>query len=109
MNHCGLSDNKYYELAQKCMPNGSCDVISFGLKDGREVSAKFMDSLKLAAIITHVVDAHTCVFRPASHTHHQLSDEQSLGAGIRPGLIHFSASTENVEDIIADVGQVLDA
>ena len=98
-----------YELAQKYMPNGSCGVISFGLKGGREVSIKFMDSLKLAAIVTHVADARTCVLHPASHTHRQLSDEQLLEAGIRPDLIRFSVGIENAEDIIADIEQALNA
>ena len=109
VNYCGLPDNKYYELAQKYMPNGSCGVISFGLKGGREVSIKFMDSLKLAAIVTHVADARTCVLHPASHTHRQLSDEQLLEAGIRPDLIRFSVGIENAEDIIADIEQALNA
>jgi len=109
VNYCGLPDNKYYELAQKYTPNGSCGVISFGLKGGREVSIKFMDSLKLAAIVTHVADARTCVLHPASHTHRQLSDEQLLEAGIRPDLIRFSVGIENAEDIIADIEQALNA
>ena len=103
VNYCGLPGNKYYELAQKYMPGGSCGVISFGLKGGREVSIKFMDSLKLAAIVTHVADARTCVLHPASHTHRQLSDEQLLEAGIRPDLIRFSVGIENADDIIADI------
>ena len=91
------------------MPIGSCGVISCGLKGGREVSIKFMDSLKLAAIVTHVADARTCVLHPASHTHRQLSDEQLLEAGIRPDLIRFSVGIENAEDIIADIEQALNA
>ena len=109
VNYCGLPDNKYYELAQKYMPGGSCGVISFGLKGGREVSIKFMDSLKLAAIVTHVADARTCVLHPASHTHRQLSDEQLLEARIRPDLIRFSVGIENADDIIADIEQALNA
>ena len=109
VNYCGLPDNKYYSLAQKYMPNGSCGVISFGLKGGRDVSIKFMDSLKLAAIVTHVADARTCVLHPASHTHRQLSDEQLLEAGIRPDLIRFSVGIENADDIIADIEQALNA
>lgn len=109
VNYCGLPDNKYYELAQKYMPNGSCGVISFGLKGGREISIKFMDSLKLAAIVTHVADARTCVLHPASHTHRQLSDEQLLEAGVRPDLIRFSVGIENADDIIADIEQALNA
>ena len=109
VNYCGLPDNKYYELAQKYMPNGSCGVISSGLKGGREVSIKFMDSLQLVAIVTHVADARTCVLHPASHTHRQLSDEQLLEAGVRPDLIRLSVGIENVDDIIADIEQALNA
>ena len=109
VNYCGLPGNKYYELAQKYMPNGSCGVISFGLKGGREVSIKFMDSLQLVAIVTHVADARTCVLHPASHTHRQLSDEQLLEAGVRPDLIRLSVGIENVDDIIADIEQALNA
>ena len=109
VNYCGLPDNKYYSLAQKYMPNGSCGVISFGLKGGRDVSIKFMDSLKLAAIVTHVADARTCVLHPASHTHRQLTDEQLMEAGVRPDLIRFSVGIENAEDIIADIEQALNA
>ena len=86
VNFAGLEGNKYYDLAQKYMPNGTCGVISFGLKGGREVSIKFMDSLKLAAIVTHVADARTSVLHPASHTHRQLSDEQLREAGVDPDL-----------------------
>ena len=101
VNYCGLPGNKYYELAQKYMPNGSCGVISFGLK--------FMDSLQLAAIVTHVADARTCVLHPASHTHRQLTDEQLMEAGVRPDLIRFSVGIESAEDIIADIEQALNA
>ena len=107
VNYCGLPDNKYYALAQKYMPNGSCGVISFGLKGGREVSIKFMDSLKLAAIVTHVADARTCVLHPASHTHRQLTDEQLIEAGVAPDLIRLSVGIENANDIIADIKQAL--
>lgn len=86
VNYCGLPGDKYYEQAQKYMPNGSCGVVTFGLKGGREESIKFMDSLKLAAIVTHVADARTCVLHPASHTHRQLTDEQLMEAGVRPDL-----------------------
>lgn len=109
VNYCGLKSNKYYDLAQKYMPNGSCGVVSFGLKGGRDTSIKFMDNLKLAAIVTHVADARTCVLHPASHTHRQLSDEQLLAAGIRPDLIRFSVGIENADDIIADIEQALEA
>jgi O-acetylhomoserine (thiol)-lyase len=109
VNYCDLPGNKYYDLAKKYMPNGSCGVISFGLKGGRDESIKFMDSLKFIAIVTHVADARTCVLHPASHTHRQLSDEQLIEAGVRPDLIRLSVGNENVEDIINDIKQALDA
>ena len=109
VHYCGLPGDKYYELGQKYLPNGSCGVISFGLKGGRDVSIRFMDNLKLAAIVTHVADARTCVLHPASHTHRQLSDEQLREAGVEPDLIRLSVGIENVEDIIADLQQALDA
>ena len=107
VNYSGLKNNKYYELAQKYLPNGSCGVIAFGLKGGRDLAIKFMDSLQLAAIVTHVADARTCVLHPASHTHRQLSDEQLIEAGVAPDLIRFSVGIENVDDIIADIEQAL--
>lgn len=107
VNYCGLPSNKYYELAQKYLPNGSCGVIAFGLKGTREDAVKFMDSLKLACIVTHVADARTCVLHPASHTHRQLSDEQLIEAGVAPDLIRLSVGIENVDDIIADLEQAL--
>ncbi len=107
VNYPGLQSNKYYELAQKYMPNGTCGVISFGLKGGRDVSVSFMDHLKLAAIVTHVADARTCVLHPASHTHRQMNDEQLMEAGVQPDLIRFSVGIENVNDIIADIEQAL--
>ena len=107
VNYPGLPGNKYYELAQKYMPNGTCGVISFGLKGGRNVSANFMDQLQLAAIVTHVADARTCVLHPASHTHRQMSDEQLVEAGVAPDLIRFSVGIENADDIIADLEQAL--
>lgn len=107
VNYCGLPDNNNYELAQKYMPNGSCGVISFGLKGERHLATKFMDSLQLAAIVTHVADARTSVLHPASHTHRQLSDEQLLEAGVRPDLIRLSVGIENADDIIADIDQAL--
>ena len=109
VNYCGLPDNKYYSLAQKYMPNGSCGVISFGLKGGRDVSIKFMDSLEFIAIVTHVADARSCVLHPASHTHRQLTDEQLMEAGVRPDLIRLSVGIENADDIIADIEQALNA
>ena len=107
--YCGLPYNKYYTLAQKYMPNGSCGVISFGLKGGRDVSIKYMDSLEFIAIVTHVADARSCVLHPASHTHRQLSDEQLMEAGVRPDLIRLSVGIENADDIIADIEQALNA
>lgn len=107
VNYPGLKSSKYYDLAQKYMPNGTCGVISFGLKGGREVSVSFMDHLKLAAIVTHVADARTCVLHPASHTHRQMNDEQLKEAGVQPDLIRFSVGIENVDDIIADIEQAL--
>lgn len=108
VNYPGLKGNKYYELAQKYMPNGTCGVVSFGLKGGREAAAEMMDYLKLAAIVTHVADARTSVLHPASHTHRQMTDEQLVEAGVAPDLIRFSVGIENSEDIIADLKQALD-
>ena len=108
VNYAGLKENKYHELAKKYMPNGTCGVISFGLKGGRDVAIPFMDHLKLAAIVTHVADARTCVLNPASHTHRQMTDEQLKEAGIAPDLIRFSVGIENAEDIIADLKQALE-
>ena len=109
VNYPGLENDKYHALAQKYMPNGSCGVISFGLKGGRDVSIKFMDSLEFIAIVTHVADARSCVLHPASHTHRQLSDEQLMEAGVRPDLIRLSVGIENADDIIADIEQALNA
>ena len=108
VNYCGLKSSKYYELAQKYMPYGSCGVIAFGLNGTREEAIKFMDSLKLACIVTHVADARTCVLHPASHTHRQLSDEQLIEAGVAPDLIRLSVGIENVNDIIADLQQAME-
>ena len=107
VNYAGLPGNKYYELAKKYMPKGTCGVISFGLKGGRDISVSFMDKLKLAAIVTHVADARTCVMHPASHTHRQLSEEELVEAGVQPDLIRFSVGIENADDIIADLEQAL--
>lgn len=103
----GLKSDKYYELAQKYMPNGTCGVIAFGLKGTREDAIKFMDHLKFICIVTHVADARTCVLHPASHTHRQLTDEQLREAGIAPDLIRLSVGIEDVHDIIADIDQAL--
>ncbi len=108
VNYAGLEGNKYYPLAQKYMKNGTCGVISFGLKGGRETAKKFMDNLQLAAIVTHVADARTCVLHPASHTHRQLTDEQLVEAGVQPDLIRFSVGIEDAQDIIDDIKQALE-
>lgn len=107
VNYPGLPGNKYYELAHKYMPGGTCGVVTFGLRGGREESIRFMDSLQLCAIVTHVADARTSVLHPASHTHRQLSDEQLIAAGVAPDLIRFSVGIEAPEDIIQDIQQAL--
>lgn len=103
----GLEGNSQYELAQKYLPKGSCGVIAFGIKGGREAATKFMDSLKLAAVVTHVADSRTCVLHPASTTHRQMNDEELAHAGISPDLIRMSVGIEDAEDIIKDVEQAL--
>lgn len=108
VHYSGLPGDECYELAQKYLPNGSCGVIAFGLKGTRETAVKFMDSLRLIAIVTHVADARTCVLHPASHTHRQLSDEQLREAGVAPDLIRLSVGIEDVDDILADIRQALD-
>ena len=108
VNYCGLKSSKSYELAQKYRPNGSGGVIAFGLNGTREETIRFMDSLKLACIVTHVADARTCVLHPASHTHRQLTDEQLIEAGVAPDLIRLSVGIENVDDIISDLEQALE-
>lgn len=107
VNYPGLPGNKYYDLAQKYMGGNTCGVISFGLKGGRAAAEQMMDHLSLAAIVTHVADARTCVLHPASHTHRQMTDEQLLEAGVAPDLIRFSVGIENVKDIIADLDHAL--
>lgn len=109
VNYPALPSNKYYPLVQKYMPGGTCGVVSFGVKGGREKAEKFMNSLKLAAIVTHVADARTCVLHPASSTHRQLSDSELIECGVSPDLIRFSVGIENVDDIIEDIQQALDA
>ena len=103
----GLEGDSQYELAQKYLPNGSCGVIAFGIKGGREAATKFMDNLKLAAVVTHVADSRTCVLHPASTTHRQMNDEELAHAGISPDLIRMSVGIEDAEDIIKDVEQAL--
>ena len=107
VNYPGLKSNKYYDLAQKYLSNGSCGVISFGIQGGRDAATKFMDSLKLAAIVVHVADVRTCVLHPASTTHRQLSDQQLIDCGITPELIRMSIGVEHIDDIIADLEQGL--
>ena len=108
VHYCGLKDDKAYALGQKYLPNGSCGVIAFGLKGTRETAIKWMDSLEMINIVTHVADARTCVLHPASHTHRQLSDEQLREAGVAPDLIRLSVGIEDVDDILADIRQALD-
>lgn len=106
----GLEGDEHYQVAKKYMPDGTCGVLCFGVKekDGVDVSEKFMDSLKLAAIVTHVADARTCLLHPASHTHRQMTKEQLIEAGVKPDLIRFSVGIENAEDIIADLEQAFE-
>lgn len=107
VNCAMLEDDKQYAKAQKYMPNGTCGVVSFGIKGGRAAATKFMDSLKLAAIVTHVADTRSCCLHPASTTHRQLTDEQLKECGVTPDLIRFSCGIEDCEDIIADIEQAL--
>ncbi|MDO4335278.1 MAG: O-acetylhomoserine aminocarboxypropyltransferase/cysteine synthase [Bacteroidales bacterium] len=107
VNYAGLESSRYHELAKRQMPQGTCGVISFGLKGSREEAIEFMDRLKFIAIVTHVADARTCVLHPASHTHRQLTDEQLREAGVAPDLVRLSVGIEDVEDIIADLEQAL--
>ena len=108
VNYPDLPGNRYYDLAKKYMPNGTCGVVSFGIKGGRESATRFMDSLKLAAIVTHVADARTCVLHPASTTHRQLTDKQLEECKTPADLVRFSVGIEDAEDIIADLAQALD-
>ena len=108
VRYSGLADDPDHKLALKYLPNGSCGVMCFGLKGDRETAIKFMDSLKMIAIVTHVADARSCVLHPASHTHRQLSEDQLRDAGIAPDLIRLSVGIEDVEDIIDDIRQALD-
>ncbi|MDD6620834.1 MAG: O-acetylhomoserine aminocarboxypropyltransferase/cysteine synthase [Eubacteriales bacterium] len=103
-----LEGDEQFDLAQKYMPKGTCGVVSFGIKGGREAATIFMDSLKLAAIVTHVADARTCCLHPASTTHRQLTDEQLEECGVSPDLVRFSVGIENADDIIEDIQQALD-
>ena len=105
----GLEGDKYYDLAQKYMPNGTCGVVSFGVKGGREMAEKFMGNLKIAAIETHVADARTCCLHPASATHRQMNEEELVAAGISGDLVRLSCGIEHSDDLIADIKQALDA
>ena len=105
VHYAGLEEDKYHALAEKYMPNGTCGVLSFGVKGGREAAIAFMDKLKVATIVTHVADARTCLLHPASHTHRQMTDEQLAEAGVDADLIRLSVGIENVEDIIEDLKQ----
>lgn len=108
VSYPSLEGDKWYDLAQKYLPNGSCGVVSFGVKGGRSAAEKFMKSLRLAAIETHVADARTCCLHPASATHRQMNDNELAAAGISPDLVRFSCGIESSEDLIADISQALD-
>ena len=108
VNYCGLPENKYHTLARKYLPEGSCGMLTLGLKGGRDHAIRFMDALRLVSIVTHVADVRSCVLHPASHTHRQLSDEQLVAAGVAPDLIRFSVGIEDIDDILADVQQALE-
>ena len=107
VNYCGLPDSKYYDLAKKYLPNGACGVMAFGVKGTKEDAIRFMDSLELISIVTHVADARSCILHPASHTHRQLSNEQLIEAGVAPDLMRLSVGIEDAEDLIADLEQAL--
>ena len=108
VRYSGLEGDAYHELAKKYLPNGSCGVMAFGLKGDRETAIRFMDSLDMINIVTHVADARTCILHPASHTHRQLSEEQLREAGIAPDLMRLSVGIEDIEDILDDIKQALD-
>ena len=105
----GLEGDKYYDLAKKYMPNGTCGVVSFGVKGGRDAAERFMAGLKIAAIETHVADARSCCLHPASATHRQMNDEELIAAGVGPDLVRLSCGIESGDDLIADIKQALDA
>ncbi len=109
VTYASLEGDKYYDLAQKYMPGGTCGVVSFGVKGGRSAAEKFMKHLKVAAIETHVADARTCCLHPASATHRQMSDEELLAAGVSGDLVRYSCGLENAEDLIADLKQALES
>ncbi len=103
-----LPEDKYHDLAQKYMPKGTCGVITFGVKGGRDACVRMMDALQMIAIVTHVADARSCVLHPASHTHRQMNEEELIEAGVAPDLVRFSVGIENIDDIIDDLAQALD-
>ncbi len=109
VTYAGLEGDKYYDIAQKYMPKGTCGVVSFGVKGGRSAAEKFMKHLKVAAIETHVADARTCCLHPASATHRQMSDEELLAAGVSGDLVRYSCGLENADDLIADLKQALES
>jgi O-acetylhomoserine (thiol)-lyase len=108
VNFCKLPGDKYYELAEKYLPNGGCGVVSFGVKGGRKAAEEFMGNLRLAAIETHVADARTCCLHPASSTHRQMNDAELAAAGVSPDLVRMSCGLEAASDLIADIKQALD-
>ena len=109
VNYCGLPGDRYHALAEKYLPNGSCGVVSFGVKGGRKAAEAFMKHLKIAAIETHVADAHSCCLHPASATHRQMNDEELVAAGVSPDLVRLSCGLENAQDLIEDIEQALNA
>ena len=108
VTYCGLPGDQYHALAQKYLPNGSCGVVSFGVKGGRKAAETFMKHLKLAAIETHVADARTCCLHPASATHRQMNDAELEAAGVGPDLVRMSCGLEAAQDLIADIAQALE-
>ncbi len=109
VTYCGLKGDRYHELAEKYLKNGSCGVVSFGVKGGREAAEKFMAGLRIAAIETHVADARSCCLHPASTTHRQMNDDELRAAGVSPDLVRLSCGLESADDLIADIRQALDA
>ena len=108
VNYPGLPGDKYYDLAQKYMPDGTCGVVSFGMKGGRKAAEEFMKHLRLGAIETHVADARTCCLHPASATHRQMNDEELKACGVFPNLVRYSCGLEDAQDLIDDIAQALD-
>ncbi|MBO7519488.1 MAG: O-acetylhomoserine aminocarboxypropyltransferase/cysteine synthase, partial [Clostridia bacterium] len=108
VSYPSLEGDKWYKLSEKYLPGGSCGVVSFGVKGGRSAAEKFMKSLRLAAIETHVADARTCCLHPASATHRQMNDSELAAAGISPDLVRFSCGIESADDLIADINQALE-